>query len=430
MISIKLFAGTDVGLRDNNEDNFIVCPDLTKDEWMVPADQQDPIPLGPRGCLIVVADGMGGMNAGEVASDIAVKTVKQMFAPEVLASNIVESPESVKDYLKKVIVQADSEVKKQCKANPETEGMGSTIILAWLLENHVYVGWLGDSRAYSFKADTEEKIIRLSKDHSYVQQLVDANILTEEEAMNHPNSNIVVRSLGDTSQKAKPDVADYPVSEGEIIMLCSDGLCGVCTDKEIANIIEREIDDLPSCKEALTTAALAAGGSDNITIALLQVARAEKEQHEGTAEPTLPKEQPKPKLETTKKRMWFWLGLFLLFFVCALFVWQKYPKYLEKKVEADSITQAPSSSIKKMRGEGQAKGKIVKKKTKEDSTRQTKTKVDSSTRPPASQLNEQDPTNKASSGNISSKKTTTDEEPKITPSQGHFGQTTILENKP
>lgn len=426
MISIKLFAGTDVGLRDNNEDNFIVCPDLTKNEWMVPADQQDPIPLGPRGCLIVVADGMGGMNAGEVASDIAVKTVKQMFAPEVLASNIVESPESVKDYLKTVIVQADSEVKKQCKANPETEGMGSTIILAWLLENHVYVGWLGDSRAYSFKADAEEKIIRLSKDHSYVQQLVDAKILTEEEAMNHPNSNIVVRSLGDTSQKAKPDVADYPVSEGEIIMLCSDGLCGVCTDKEIANIIEREIDDLPSCKEALTTAALAAGGSDNITIALLQIARTEKEQHEKTVEPTLQKEQPRRKQETPRKRMWLWVGLLLLVYICVLFVWQKYPKCVEKKVEADSIIQPPSSSTKKMRKDGRVKGEN----TREDSTKQTKTKDDTSIRPHASKLDEQSPNNKASNRNISSKNITTDEDANITPSKDVFNETTISEKKP
>ena len=419
MTLIKLFAGTEVGLRDNNEDNFIVCPDLTKEEWMVPADQQEPIPLGPRGCLIVVADGMGGMNAGEVASDIAVKTVKQMFAPSVLASNIFERPESMKDYLKKVIVQADLEVKKQCKTNPETEGMGSTIILAWLLGKHVYVGWLGDSRAYSFRADTEKKITRLSKDHSYVQQLVDANMLTEEEAMNHPNSNIVVRSLGDTSQKAKPDVADYPICEGEIIMLCSDGLCGVCTDKEIANIIERESDNLPSCKEALTTAALAAGGSDNITVALLQVAKMEKVQHEGKVEPTLEEEQPEQKQETTKKRMWLWLGLSLLVFLCALFVWQKYPKYVGKKVVADSITQPASSYSERM-----MKRQKTNKKMKKDSAKQAGTKADSSTRLSVSQLNGQGQTDEDSKGEIPSEGTLPDEELGITLSLGNSGQPT------
>ena len=276
MTSIKLFAGTDVGLRDNNEDNFIVCSDLTKDKWMVPADQQEPIPLGQRGCLVVVADGMGGMNAGEVASDIAIKTVQQLFSPSALPAKTVEKPEAVKAYLKKVITQADIQVKKRCKADPSTEGMGSTIVIAWLLDNNVYVGWLGDSRAYSFISS--KGIVRLSKDHSYVQKLVDAKMLTEDEAMNHPESNVVVRSLGDTSQKAKPDIIVHPVCEGEIILLCSDGLCGVCKDDEITEILKKNSDDLQSCKEALTTAALQAGGSDNITVALLQLVSVDNKQ--------------------------------------------------------------------------------------------------------------------------------------------------------
>lgn len=276
MTLIKLFAGTDVGLRDNNEDNFIVCPDLTKDKWMVPADQQEPIQLGPRGCLLVVADGMGGMNAGEVASDIAIKTVQQMFSPSALPVKIVEKSEAVKAYLKKVITQADLQIKKRCKADPSTEGMGSTIVIAWLLGNNVYVGWLGDSRAYSFISS--KGIVRLSKDHSYVQKLVDAKMLTEDEAMNHPDSNVVIRSLGDTSQKAKPDIIVHSVCEGEIILLCSDGLCGVCKDDVITEIIKQNVDDLQSCKEALTTATLQAGGSDNITVALLQVVKIENKQ--------------------------------------------------------------------------------------------------------------------------------------------------------
>lgn len=272
MASIKLFAGTDIGLRDNNEDNFIVCPDLTKDEWMVPADQQEPIQLGQRGALIVVADGMGGMNAGEVASEIAIKTVQQMFSPSVLPASSIAKPESVTAYLKKVIVKADQEVKNRCKTDPSTEGMGSTIVIAWLLGNNVYISWLGDSRAYSYIPNAD--ILRLSKDHSFVQQLVDSKTLTEEEAMNHPESNVILRSLGDESQKAKPDIVVHPVCDGEIIMLCSDGLCGVCTDDTISRVIQQKYDDLPSCKEALTMTALEAGGSDNITVALMRIVKA------------------------------------------------------------------------------------------------------------------------------------------------------------
>ena len=95
MISFKLFAGTDVGLRDNNEDNFTVCPDLTQNEWMMPADHQQVIPLGECGCLMVVADGMGGQNAGEVASAIAIETVQTMFAPDCLTDKVLSKPANI-----------------------------------------------------------------------------------------------------------------------------------------------------------------------------------------------------------------------------------------------------------------------------------------------------------------------------------------------
>lgn len=269
MVSFKLFAGTDVGLRDNNEDNFTVCPDLTQNEWMMPADHQQVIPLGERGCLMVVADGMGGQNAGEVASAIAVETVQSMFAPETLSDKVLSKPSSIKDYLKKVVSKADSKVKEYSKEHPEAEGLGSTIVMVLVVGNKAYVAWLGDSRAYAFIPN--QSIKRLSKDHSYVQQLVDEGKLTDIEAMIHPNSNIITRSLGDTSQKAKAEVEEYPLEDGEIILLCSDGLCGVCTDDEIAGVLTEEANDLQVSKEQLTELALDNGGSDNITIAMMQI---------------------------------------------------------------------------------------------------------------------------------------------------------------
>ncbi|MBR3092522.1 MAG: serine/threonine-protein phosphatase [Bacteroidaceae bacterium] len=269
MASFKIFAGTETGLRDNNEDNFIVNPNLNLDRWTVPTNQQETINLGEKGCMIVVADGMGGLNAGEVASDIAVNTVKEWFSAERIPAHVAEQPQVVKSYLKSAVVEADKRIKEYSKTHPETEGMGSTIIMAWLLGNYVYVCWLGDSRAYSYVPG--KGIARLSKDHSYVQELVDAKILTEEKAMTHQLSNVVTRSLGDTGQSAKPDVICHEVVEGEIILLCSDGLCGVCTDETIGCIIEQSSDDLRDCKDTLTNAALNAGGSDNITIALLQI---------------------------------------------------------------------------------------------------------------------------------------------------------------
>ena len=269
MVSFKLFAGTNIGLRENNEDNFTVCPDLIKNEWIVPADYQQVIPLGSYGCVMVVADGMGGQNAGEVASAIAIKTVQDMFAPEHLPADVLDKPDAIKSFMKKVISECDIRIKRTTKTDPSTSGMGSTLVMAWLIGNKLYIAWIGDSRAYSFIKG--KGIARLSKDHSYVQQLVDAEAISEEEAMTHPNSNIITRSLGDTSQKAKADVVEYDIEDGQVILLCTDGLCGVCRDEIIGGIIEEEENDLQKCKEKLTTAALAAGGSDNITISLMQI---------------------------------------------------------------------------------------------------------------------------------------------------------------
>lgn len=279
MVSFKLFAGTDVGLRDNNEDNFTVCPDLTQNEWMMPADHQQVIPLGECGCLMVVADGMGGQNAGEVASAIAIETVQTMFAPDRLTDKVLSKPANIKEYLKKVVSKADFNVKEYSKEHPEAEGLGSTIVMAWVIGNKAYVAWLGDSRAYAFTPS--QGIRRLSKDHSYVQQLVDAGNLSDIEAMNHPNSNVITRSLGDTAQKAKADVEEYRLEDGEIILLCSDGLCGVCTDDEIASVLIEEANDLQVCKELLTELALDNGGSDNITIALMQIVLEEEKGEDG-----------------------------------------------------------------------------------------------------------------------------------------------------
>ena len=265
--TFKLFAGTDVGLRENNEDNFTVCSNLTQGNWIIPIEQEKALSLDSKGCVMVVADGMGGQNAGEIASAIAINTVQEMFEDKNLTSEVTSTSENIMDYLKKTIVRADSQIKKYGASHDEAEGMGSTIVIAWLHDNIAYIAWLGDSRAYSYVP--KKGIKRLSKDHSLVQKLVDEGVLTDQEAMDHPDSNIVTRSLGDTYQKAKPEVSSHIVEKGEIILLCSDGLCGVCSDEQIKDIIEHNQHDLANCKKELTEAALTAGGSDNITIALL-----------------------------------------------------------------------------------------------------------------------------------------------------------------
>ena len=290
-------------MRENNEDNFTVCPDLTSNNWIVPADYQQAIQLGKLGCVMVVADGMGGQNAGEVASAIAIETVQEMLASENIPTGVVNKASSIKDYLKKIIFEADVRVKEYGLKNPEAEGMGSTIVIAWAISQKIYIAWLGDSRAYSFVPG--KGIGRMSKDHSYVQQLVDAGKLTDIAAMNHPNSNIITRSLGDNSQKAKADVAEYDLVKGEVILLCSDGLCGVCKDEVIGGIIEDSKDNLQLCKEQLTEAALNHGGSDNITITLFQVCDIDESQETRSSE-----KKPQSRRRLTP----------LNIFVCLLFV--------------------------------------------------------------------------------------------------------------
>ena len=151
-ITFKMTVATNVGLvRTNNEDNFIVNPDLNApDKWIVPANADDVFALGKGGCVMVVADGMGGMNAGEVASEIAVNYVKQAFSKVSDFSKISDCSNHIEDFLKKIIVEADAAIKKKVKEDPSTSGMGTTIVVAWIIGEVVHVAWCGDSRAYHF----------------------------------------------------------------------------------------------------------------------------------------------------------------------------------------------------------------------------------------------------------------------------------------
>ena len=212
-ILFRMAARCEAAGRPNNEDNYQLDADLSDDQWGFTADEE--ISLGEKGALLVVCDGMGGMNAGEVASDIAVKTIKQLFASELLTDSVLQNPCK---YIADAIIAADSAIKSHSKENPETEGMGSTIVMAWLLGEKVYVGWCGDSRCYRF--NPQLGLERLSHDHSYVQELVDAGKLTEELAFDHPNNNIITRSLGDPRGTAQPDTKEFDLYNNDIILLC------------------------------------------------------------------------------------------------------------------------------------------------------------------------------------------------------------------
>ena len=278
-MQIKLAAGTNVGLvRNNNEDNFVVNSNLEIQDWTVPQCNTS-IELSKYGALMVVADGMGGLNAGEVASRIAIETVQSYFSQEsldtILKNGTHISDEAIEDFLIGAIKSADLNIINTSNNDDSAKGMGTTIVIAWLIENKVHVAWCGDSRCYIFNGSSFR---RISKDHSYVQELIDSGKLKPEYAIDHPCSNIITRCLGDSNNRAKPDYTAQSIKNGDIILLCSDGLCGLCTDNDIMDIIEKYGSDMNECRDMLITAALNAGGYDNVTLTLCKISNSNNDE--------------------------------------------------------------------------------------------------------------------------------------------------------
>ena len=263
-------AKSNVGMvRQNNEDNFQCSSNLDRDSmsWI----NNELCELSPRGALLVVADGMGGMNAGEVASEIAIETVKSLYSPQNITDEVVKTRYTVERFMNSVITEADNRIKQAARENPAVKGMGTTMVQAWLLDKNLYVSWCGDSRAYVF--NPLKGLKRLSKDHSLVQELVDSGKISKEDAFDYPDSNVITNCLSAVSQKAVPESLKMPheLEEGDIILLCSDGLCGLIRDSEIQSIIAQNQDDMTSCCDALIKAACNAGGHDNVTVALCKM---------------------------------------------------------------------------------------------------------------------------------------------------------------
>lgn len=255
--------------RNGNEDNMFVNADLGAPDGSPFFESDKEMLLTDYGCLLVVADGMGGMNAGEVASEIAVNVVKGAFSKETIPHSAMEESVGREKYLKKVVVMADEAIKSHAKAHPECEGMGSTLVMAWLYGEEASIAWLGDSRIYLFREP--EGLKQISKDHSYVQDLVDQGKITEEEAFIHPYNNIITRSLGDMSKKAEADSLTRKLFKGDILLLNSDGLSGVLHDEEMGHIIRSNRETMSSCRSALWKAAETAGWHDNVTAVLCEI---------------------------------------------------------------------------------------------------------------------------------------------------------------
>ena len=264
--------------RPNNEDNFQLTDNLSDDHWGFVTGKE--IDLGEKGALMVVCDGMGGMNAGEVASGLAIQTIKDWFTAKRLTPQVLSSSKTIIHYIEQAIIAADQIIKETGNRNSDQTGMGSTIVLAWFVGKEVYIGWCGDSRAYRFNPVT--RLERLSHDHSYVQELVDNGKLLQELAFDHPDNNIITRSLGDANQTARPEVKCFPLCNDDTILLCSDGLCGVLRDSEIESFLSNA-PTIDQCRNALWTESEKAGWTDNVTIALCRIISGGGEAKESSA---------------------------------------------------------------------------------------------------------------------------------------------------
>lgn len=264
-MKISVSSVCDIGIeRTNNEDAVGFCFDLKNHLWNQ-SSTNDYIPLPTEGAVFVVADGMGGANAGEIASNLAIQSIKDSLGKDgYVMQNMTK--ESIYSFIKKSIVKANQAILEYVTHSPDSIGLGTTIVLAWILNGYVYIAWCGDSRCYCFNPNSGLRL--LTKDHSLVQELIDKGEIKCEEAFNHPDNNIITRCLGDVDADPEPEILTYKICEGDIFLLCSDGLCGYCKDSLIEKTMYRNYKNMELCQKALLKNALDTGGQDNISIVL------------------------------------------------------------------------------------------------------------------------------------------------------------------
>lgn len=258
-VTIRVFARSDLGkTRDHNEDNFLVA-DLSRRDNTAPMSERE-YELGERGLLLVVADGMGGAAAGELASEMATDTIYKQ-----LVGSWLREPDATGQrfalHLKEAVETANQAIHEYAKAHPENRGMGTTATSVGILGEHLYLTQVGDSRAYLVRDGAAHQ---LTKDQSLMQRLVEAGELTEEEAAQSERRNIILQALGPDA-KVKVDLTHQEIRRGDVLVLCSDGLSGQVKKEEIARIATEQRDLTVVC-DRLIALANERGGPDNITV--------------------------------------------------------------------------------------------------------------------------------------------------------------------
>lgn len=242
---MNISALTDVGLvRNNNEDSFYKSTDFD-------------LPL------FIVADGMGGHNAGEIASKMAIDIIKQYFVEN---KNSLDNENKLISVINKSIKEANKKIYKLSKDDELYSGMGTTITLAYIFKGKIYIGHVGDSRAYII---SNGQIFQITEDHSLVQELIKNGSITIEEGKTHPQRNMITRAAG-TSEDIEVDITTKAFNNNDKLLICSDGLSNMVNDDEIIHTFNNEPLIKKACEE-LIKKAKNNGGKDNITVIAIEL---------------------------------------------------------------------------------------------------------------------------------------------------------------
>lgn len=234
---MKTFSKTDIGMvREVNQD-YVYVSDL---------------PVGKLPNLFIVADGMGGHKAGEYASRFTVEVVK-----DELAKSMEDGPEAM---IRQAITSANQRLLETARQDSKLEGMGTTLVVATVIERTLYFANVGDSRLYLLNNDIKQ----VSKDHSLVQEMVRLGGIKQEDAKNHPDKNIITRAIG-AKEQVEVDFYEYRLKKGDMIIMCTDGLSNMVEDTEILHIVKGSR-DIVEAVEGLINKANENGGKDNIGI--------------------------------------------------------------------------------------------------------------------------------------------------------------------
>ena len=270
---VELYAKTNVGrVRAGNEDNFLVLDLSGQGAWTGSDGEAIPdglgrFEVGPKGVVLVVSDGMGGALAGDVASRMAVETVREMLLGDDDGEGFTDPDAPLVESLKNATDYANYAIHRRSQDDPHCSGMGATLTAAAVTLDGVGLLQVGDSRGYVIRAG---RIKLATKDQSLVQQLVDVGQISEQEAETHMFRNVILQALG-AQPELQPVTGRVKVFRGDVLLLCSDGLSGKLRGDDMLRIVQESNGDLKRACEALIDEANERGGEDNITVVLARL---------------------------------------------------------------------------------------------------------------------------------------------------------------